>query len=132
MKKRVLLAFVLLMTFFVGAWAESLKFRVCYTSITDDNKDDIIAAISEKAGVTVTGDGTMSYDSETGVLSMNNVDISYDTSLNINGLIFSCYLAKDLISDVWTNSFQLNLFIFSGYSYVLLIIRLEKAEDGYF
>lgn len=100
MKKRVLLAFVLLMTFFVGAWAESLKFRVCYTSITDDNKDDIIAAISEKAGVTVTGDGTMSYDSETGVLSMNNVDISYDTSLNNDGLIFSCYLEKDLIIDV--------------------------------
>lgn len=81
MKKRVLLAFVAMLTM-MGAKAQSpYGLTICGVPVTDDNKADLIAAISGRSGIEITGTGTMSYDSETQTLLLNNVNISYNYSI---------------------------------------------------
>lgn len=79
MKKRVLLAIVAMLTLLTGAKAASpYGLTICGVDVTDDNKGDLIAAISSRSGVEITGTGTMSYDSETQTLFLNDVNIRCD------------------------------------------------------
>ena len=79
MKQRFLLTLLAFFGMFVGAWADEDPYglAICDVYVTADNKNNLISAIKDKDGCTVTGEGKMSYDSDTQTLTLNGVNVSY-------------------------------------------------------
>ena len=81
MNKKFLLSFASLFGIFTGAMADDYGLKICGIDVTDENKGDLIAVVnSQKSESDPVATGTMTYNSETKTLSMNNVAIDISRS----------------------------------------------------
>lgn len=90
MNKKFLLSFAALFGIFTGAMADDYGLKICGVEVTDENKGDLIAIVNaKKAGDDPIATGTMTYNSETKTLSLNDVSIDVGMYSSVGNLIES-------------------------------------------